>query len=490
MARLLSRSAFYLGASLGATIVSLAVLPFATQVIGPLEYGALALAVGVATLLTALAQAAQGYVLPEYLPRLGGDSRSELISSALIAVVVVAAVATALLSPLVFVLAPLAFDLSDKALLGIQICLVATFLAAPWVVCVDVLMLEGRALPFALATVGQSVVNGVVVLVLLFAYPHPDLALFCGYAAGQMTLLVTTMAVLGRRLVRPSGGRWFQEMRRSAVAVGRASLTETGRTLFERSYLGTWSGMGSLGLYAHAQLYRNSAMTMLNAVSRAILPINLREARQTDLRFAVTYSSWVLVQSGVALGCVAFALFGREVIALLTSGKFVEATPIALVFLLALLIQTAAKREQCLMIAGLKGAQLSNSQAVATLVGVVVIAAFVPLFGAPAAAGAFVVQVVLHRILVFYYARRLARLVPRESWVVVGTVVTVAAYVWNITAEPSMTVRAIAFVVATGVVCALCWRAAKFYFLYDDTDTTAEADAAGSSDSMGVRRGI
>ena len=181
------RSAVYFCATVGSTAVSLAVLPLATRVIGPPEYGTLALAAAFAALVTTFAQAAQGYVLQEYLPTLTGEARSSLLVSALTAVCLAGFVAAIAVLPFAYFSAPWLLQVTGPERLGIVLCIAATLLGVPWLVCVDMLMLDGRAVPFAVGMVSQSAINGLVTLAFLFVVPHPAIALLLGYSAGQLT---------------------------------------------------------------------------------------------------------------------------------------------------------------------------------------------------------------------------------------------------------------------------------------------------------------
>ena len=464
MARLTVRSAQYLAATLATTAISLAVLPLATRVIGPAEYGTLALAVAFSLLVSAIAQASYGYVLPEHLLDTQGEHRSGLLMSAVAAASVCGLAAALLVAPLAYMLTPSLFEVSQVARVGIVACVLLTGFAAPWLVSLDMLMLEGRAAGYAFGTVSQSVINALATLAFLFLFPLPELALLLGYMAGQATLLVASVAFLfphfGARIDR----RWFVDMRRSALAVGRAGLAETGRSLFERAYLGVWTSVSELGLFAHAQLYRNAAMTGLNAISRATWPVNLREAREERLTFKVTTASWNVVQCGVSVFCVLFALFGREIIGLLTSGKFVEATPIALIFLAALLIQTSAKREQSLLIARFSGAKVSNAITIGVAVSLVLGLLLIPSLGAIAAAGAFLAQSLVQRAIIMVRARKAAHLPFSEFWVLSGLALMTAGFAWTTLAEPSLTVRGIVGAAVCGA--ALCWQSMLIVLRY------------------------
>lgn len=466
MKSLFGRSAWYLLASIAGAAVSVAVLPFATRIIGADEYGALAIAMALATLATATAAAAIGYVLSEHYLVESSESRGEIAAAALLASWLGAVAAGFILLAAAQFLLPHVLDIDERLAIGIRICLLGAVIGAPWVVCSEVLILEGRAAAFAAGVVGQALVNGAVVLGLLYVHPLPDLALFVGNAAGQGVLLLVGLIALGRTVRRPRDRRWFAAMRSKAVAVGRASLAESGRSLFERSYLGAWTTVAAVGLFSHAQLYRNWAMMALNAVSRAVWPVNLREAHEEDPTFPVTRASWSVVQAGIAGGGMAFVLFGREIIALLTSGKFVEATPYAIVLLASLLVQTAGKPNMVLLIARGHGQHVANAATAGTITGVCALAALVPWWGPMGAATAVMVQMIVTRGLTVWFSRRLGRLPFTDAWVLIGLAAMAGLFVWTHMAAPGILPRSLVLAAAAVVVLAAIRRPGLVFLRY------------------------
>ncbi|EKV26051.1 hypothetical protein C882_3338 [Caenispirillum salinarum AK4] len=475
MSFLVKRSAWYMLASLAGAGISVAVLPFATQVIGAAEYGALAIAMAVATLATAMGAAAIGFVLSEHYLRVEDALRGEISAAAVIAAYVGAVVAALILLPAAILLLPQVMEIDEALRTGIMICLLGAVVGAPWVVASEVFMLEGRAAAFAIGTIGQALTNAAVVLVLLFVWPMPDLALFIGNAAGHGVLFLVGIGALWKTLRCPKGRRWFDAMRSKAVSVGRASLAESGRSLFERSYLGSWTTVAAVGLFSHAQLYRNWAMLALNAVSRAVWPVNLAEANEPEPTFRLTRASWNVVQAGLAGMAIVFALFGREIISLLTSGKFVEATPFAIILLCSLLIQTAGKPYMVLLIARGEGQHTGNAAAIGTVCGLAALAGLVPWLGAMGAALAAVLQMVVTRSLIVRAGRRIHRLAFADWWVVVGLVLAAGTYVWTDTASPGILPRVLVLAFLVAVMAFAVRRSLMVFLKYRGLPDTGES---------------
>jgi O-antigen/teichoic acid export membrane protein len=446
MNSLVGRSFWYLFASLAAAAISILVLPMATRVIGANEYGELAIATAVSGLASAMGAAAIGYVMSEHYLDQDGATRGEIVGAATLAAGA-AALLTALLILLVTEwLLPQLLALDDSLSIGMRICLAGAVISAPWAVYSELFMLEGRAAAFAVGTVGQSLMNALVTLLLLHVLPLPELALFIGYAAGCLFLMTLAVVLVGRELRWPREARWFRLMWAQSTAVAASTLAEAARGLFERSYVGSFTSLAAVGVYAHAQLYRNFAMQMLNSVSRAVWPVNLREANVAEPGFPLTRNSWCVVQAGLLFGSAGCALFGHEVIALLSSGKFVAAAPLAVLLLAGLVMQTLCKPQMTLLIARGRGADYAHASTAGTLAGLLCMALLVPFMGVHGAAVAVLVQVGVTRCITWWASRRVYPVPFTDGWVLAGLVGLGVLHAWVLVGDPGILPRALALV--------------------------------------------
>jgi len=454
MTDVVKRSAWYLLAPIASSGIAIGLLPIATRVLGPTEYGALAIVLSISSLCVAAGSAVLGYVLPVHLLQASGEKRQALLGSAVVGATAASLVVGIVIVIIIWVLPP-SLEIGPQLKRGIAICVSGAVLGAPWQVCGEMLMLEGRASLYALGTVGQGIVNALTVLAFLYLAPLPGYALYLGNFAGQLFLFVFAMRFLNGSMAVPRTDQWYEAMRKDVAACSAAAAAENGRTLFERIYLGMWTTVSEVGLLTHAQLYRNWVMLGLNSVSKAVWPINLREAKVENPDFVFTNASWAVVQVGLASVCVCFALFGRELIAVLTNDKFFGAGTYALVLLCSLLIQTAGKPQMSLLVARGHGARYAKIVTLATIAGVAASALLVPYFGALGVAWAAVLQYALMRILIVRASKSLITLPFRDGWVLFGALATAGAYFWVESMAPSVAIRLLLFAVFGGIAIAL-----------------------------------
>jgi O-antigen/teichoic acid export membrane protein len=432
--QLVRQSAWYAISSVVASAVAVAVLPIATKVIGPEEYGQYAIATTISGIATSLGAAAIGFLLPEHYPVEDEFTKKEIVGAALLQACGAALLVSLILS-LCVVAARKFLHVGDTVLLtGTMICLLGSVLGAPWIVWSELCMMTHRGKTFALATIAQAVTNACVVIVLVRFETALAYALFLGFLAGNVVICVLSAIACGDTWRMPSDRSWFAVMRGKSGAPARAALIDSGRAVIERTYLGAAVSTAAVGLLSHAQLYRNWVMLVVNAVSRAVWPINLKEASGAPPHaFELTRRTWLIVQVVVGIAVIGFICVGREVIDLLTSGKFGAAYGYANVLLLSLLVSTMAKPHFALNLVSGRGEHNANAASFGTLAALGSLFALVPLFGAMGAALSILVQAIVTRVIIAIYAARIEWLgfvdaAALSMMVLAGAVYGVVAY--------------------------------------------------------------
>ncbi|MBI1208069.1 MAG: oligosaccharide flippase family protein [Azospirillum sp.] len=420
MRRLLRKSAWFFLSTMASTVITIAVLPIATRRLGPDDYGSFILATTIGSLILGIASTATGYSLATHLATLGGVERRRLVSSAAAAVTLATGLLGVVLVPAAFLGLPHLVAVDSADLAGFLLVMTGTVLGAPWVVAAEVLTIDGRAAAFSAAMILQAVVNAAVLLVCLLGLELGRAALFIGQFSGSVAILAATLATLGRDLSARPSRAWLGQMAHAAPALAGANLAESALTFFERYYLAHIAGIGALGLYGHAQQYRAYAMSLVNAVSRAMWPINLAEARQEPVRFEQTARSWALVQIGITAIGLTMALTGREIIGALTNGKFADAHVAAVLLIIGLLLQSCGKADMAWLIARGHGRAFAHLMTVATLSSLVALVGLVAWLGMVGAALAGLVRYACLRITVHVVAIGKAPIPFLDHWALAG----------------------------------------------------------------------
>lgn len=480
MSAIVKATKIYFSAAVLTSAISVVLLPITTLKLGPADYGAFALGAAISAITSGLGSATTAYTLATHLPRLDASARKALVSTALAASVGVALISAAGTVAVVALVLPAAVDLDFEIRFGIALLALAAAPGSAWTVAAEVLTLSGRARPFAIVTVLQSVVSAVVVLSALFLADLGGLSLFLGAAAASLTGFAGALAALRGEASQPSR-RWLYELWRGFPAQASANLIEQGRPVVERFFVSAWLDLGALGIATHGQQYRTYLMLVVKSVSRAAWPINLEEARDPSLRFVETRESWAVAQIAVLAAGVVFATLGGEIIGLLTNNRFLDAQPYAVAFIAALLLQTAGKPQMSLLVAHGGGPAYSRLVSFSLLTGLAVLVVAIPLIGLPGYALAGIVQPLVLRIGLEVRARRIAEAPFQDHWVVAGIVVIAGCAAASALGALSLWSRTGLCLFVIGVVLA-CGRRALLRFLarhrHDDETAKPVAEAA------------
>jgi len=392
-----TRSALYMVSAVVSVAASIATLPLATLILGPEDYGAYALVMSVSTCIQALAAALQTYVLPAFIGTIGSQERKDLIFTCLANVVAFATLLSAIVAIGIDVGAPdlLAQIGADRT--AVIAAALGTISITPWLLAIDLFAIDGRAGAFALITVAQAVATACALLVGLFVFRLGATSLYVSFLVGSSVAGLAALAAMQKDIYGRYSRTWLRKMLDMAPPAIGQRLAESGIVILERSIIGIFASARAVGLYTHSQLYSSAGTIALNAVSRGMLPLNLKEARDLPPLFLGTYSVWLPAQLLVALGAIEFALAGDQIISLLTNGKFTDAHLMAYLLIVALAVKTGGKPESAYLSATGNGTRLANLNTISTAIGAGSLLVLVPLLGALGAAVAALLRALAFR---------------------------------------------------------------------------------------------
>lgn len=418
---ILRRIKWYSLSSIGVPLMSLATLPLFTMKLGPAQFGSFAIGAALASVISAVAGSVSMVSLPAQLAKCNADERRSYITAVFALALLVALGASVMVSS-IFAFASASFNLSLISFSAVVVSVIAGLLNSIWAVCVEILTIEGRAKRYAITTFAQALSNIIAISAALFYFDDIEHALFWGFFAASVVGFVGALLLFNQWLTFNLTRSWFTKAGNGGVASVTASLSENGKVAVERSYLGALVGVYPLGLYAHAQYYKGAAMAALNALSRGVLPTALQEAQADAPHFSYTIRLWALVQGFIVSAALGFALVGREVIGLLTHGKFSDAAPLATALMLILLLQSAAKPHTMLLLSRGKGHITAHLNTFSIVISIILLFATASWIGIWAAIVALTIQVLVHRLGVYFAANSLHRISFSDYWVVNGVI--------------------------------------------------------------------
>ena len=424
----MSRVSVNLTASLLQGLLGLALIPMATFVLGPLDYGVYGMAVVVLALVVAVCETGSAYVLYGHYTALDEPGRARLQSTLLALALLLgslAAVVVLLAWPMLARHVPLLSELtrSETWLLCLTLPLRTT-----WSIMNPILIVRERSEWLAVSLLIQSVVNMLVILACLYLLETGRSALFWGQWAGLLVCVVVPVVLLRRTVWAPLQLRWLRQVRGVALGAWLAGLVDNTRATLESALIVKAVSGEALGNYNHARVYQGFMTQGTNAFANVLWPISLKEAQLADSRFARIRPPWDLVYAGLACMGVGAVFLGDEVVSLLTHGKFVQAGAWLPWLVVYVLLQNAGKPATAVLYAAKKGNLYSGIRIFTVLVAMLALLLLVPAYGVEAVLMVVIAEMLVTRVWLAVAARRLGVVPFQDQWVVVGCLLTVGCW--------------------------------------------------------------
>lgn len=444
-------------------VLGVALIPLATRILGPEDYGVYGMALVVVGLVVALCETGAAYVLYGHFVDVQEGERRELFSSLLTLSAVTGAVAAALL----WILWPLLgrFDGILASLSPLEKVLVC--LAVPcrtmWAIASPILIAQMRSNWVAVCILLQAVTVFSVVLVSLYVFGQERAALFWGNIAGAAAALALALFAIGRSAWATPRLHWLRKVVRMVPGAWLAGLTDNLRATVESAAVVQAAGSAGLGNYNHARLYHGLLMQGTNAFANVLWPHALQDAKDLSSQFVRVRLGWNLVYLCLTLAGLVFVFFGEFIVALLTNGKFGQAAAWVPFLVIYLLIQNAGKPATAVLYAANRGNTLSALRIVTTSAAIGALLILVPQFGVSAALAIGIAEMVLTRVLVQLAARRIQPIPFQDQWVLLGCVVISAAWWLTYLIAMTGTERLVLFVLASAILLILASRSFTAY---------------------------
>lgn len=424
----MSRVSVNLTASLLQGLLGLALIPMATFVLGPQDYGVYGMAVVVLALVVAVCETGSAYVLYGHYTALDEPGRARLQSTLLALALLLgslAAVVVLLAWPMLARHVPLLSELtrSETWLLCLTLPLRTT-----WSIMNPILIVRERSEWLAVSLLLQSVVNMLVILACLYLLETGRSALFWGQWAGLLVCVVVPVVLLRRTVWAPLQLRWLRQVRGVALGAWLAGLVDNTRATLESALIVKAVSGEALGNYNHARVYQGLMTQGTNAFANVLWPISLKEAQLADSRFARIRPPWDLVYAGLACMGVGAVFLGDEVVSLLTHGKFVQAGAWLPWLVVYVLLQNAGKPATAVLYAAKKGNLYSGIRIFTVLMAMLALLLLVPAYGVEAVLMVVIAEMLVTRVWLAVAARRLGVVPFQDQWVVVGCLVTVGCW--------------------------------------------------------------
>jgi len=439
-------------------VLGIALIPFATRLLGPEDYGVYGMAIVVGGLVAALCETGATYVLYGHFPGIPDGERRALISSLLILSTATGVVAGALL----WTFWPL-LDRFDSILASLTplekalACMSVPF-RTMWTIVSPILISQRRSTWVAACISLQAVTGFAVVLLSLYVFEQDRTSLFWGNVVSAAAGLVLALCVIGRSAWAVPQLRWLRKVAHMAPGAWFAGLTDNVRATIESGAMARAAGSAGLGNYNHARLHYGLLLQGTNAFANVLWPLALQDAKDRSSQFMRVRLAWNFVYLCLTLAGLVFVFFGDHIVRLLTNGKFDQAAAWIPFLVIYLLIQNSGKPATAVLYAANRGNAISAIRIVCTGVALLAIVLLVPNFGIPAAIAIGIAEMSITRVLVQVSARRIQAIPFQDQWVLLGCAVIGSTWLLVHTLALSVAERASLFALVGAVLLLLAVR--------------------------------
>lgn len=458
------RFATFLVPSVFQATLSLLILPVTTRILGPEDYGIFALLNSITALGLGLGGVVGTYLLSSFYPLASAAQRAELVSSLLyVGIIVSAAFGAGLLFTWQYAASTWPFLLSVPTS-ALYWAIAAMVISVPWTIAYVVIILDGAALNFAITTITASIVSAITVIVGLYYFHLGLLSLFLAAFAGSLVMFGGAVKVLLKYLRLRMDRKWLTSILKLGTLAIPANILELVQTTVERSLLLAFGGFQQVGLYSHAQQYKNMTFAATKAVSNSSWPVTLEEARMPDPRFYKTGRIWKAVYVFISILVILFATLGPEIIGAITNGKFKNAGDYAAILILILLVQFSGKPQLGMLYARGQASFLSMLTLVAMAAALPLTIVLIPKWGVPGAMIGITCQMVIFRVGIHLRANALHKTPFQDQWAIKGIVIAAFVICWNEVLHPELILRATVFVLVGSTMIFLERKTALAFF--------------------------
>jgi O-antigen/teichoic acid export membrane protein len=436
-------------------LLSVALLPLATQVLSATDYGTYALFMSIVALVGAAADGGAGLLLPAHFGPASASERGRLFAS-LAVFACLCGIASGLSLISLWIWHQNAFSVQPTP--GAAIILSAALMPMRAItnISVAIFSVTDRGLAIAAQMAIQAVVGFFSTLAALFVFAMGGTSLFIGAVCGQFAALSFGLLVLGhyRELSLPSC-RWFRRATTSAPTTGASGIVDGAHGFGENAMLTGASGLHAVGILSHARVYYSLLIALGSAVGHNVWAKSLEEARNPLSTFEKTRSAWTPVQIGFAVAGIMFAFVGKEIVNIIGGGKFTEAAAYIPAFFVMALIQITEQPASAIVFTSGRSVLATWSRTIMTFGGVVLLYPTILMFGVKGVVAICITEAVVYR----QYLRILAsreRDVPFQDHVAVfGACAIIAETAYVHWALPPLTIQLVLMTIGIAMLVAI-----------------------------------
>ena len=454
------RFMFLLAPGILQAVAGILVLPLATLILTPEDYGIFGMVTGVTAAASAIVALGSSFIIGNHFDARNKHADNVIIVSTMVWLVFLTGILISAVVAICFWVGRQYSSLiSDIPYYGILFAVIDIIASALWGLATSVAVLSRMTSKHAVFASVRALISPLVLLYVLFVLDiHGPIALFAGLGAAGVVSLVGSWSVT-RPYLRICFDRLLAE---KAVRMGAwlvlANFAEAIERIAERWALAFFVNVRSTGLLTHSQIYPSALILGIRPAVQAAWPILREEAIQTKPIFSKGRYLVHLIGLTFGVASLVLALIGAELIGLLTNNRFVEVAPIAAILVSVAGLRLSGCPQHAVVVANGHAGTAALVNGISALSGIVLVLVLVPFFGLNGAIMAQVGYGLVFLGLLHMLSRRIRRTPMLDATSLIGFVLTLVT-VWGVVnLNTPVILRLVLAVLVTVAGLALAWK--------------------------------
>ena len=379
--------------------IALLLVPIATRVLDASDYGEFGLGLSALNFLSAICEIGASFIIYAFVLKIG-QKQKRILFATLIFMSGLLGVFIGLFLLIFWHLGGHKLDLFSY-LSQVEIVLIAITIPmkAIWIVLVPILIVMKRSKWISISLVMQSLVMFAATVIGLYILEMGRVSLFFGNTAGNIAAVLVSLIFLKGAIVARPSLHWAKKTIAVAPTAWLTGIVENFRIILENSLLARYVGVYQLGNYTHSKLYQGMLMQGVNAFNNVLWPVALLEAKNKSDSFAKIKSGWNFVYFSITMCGLTFAMYGKEIIGLISNDKFIDAAAWVPYLAIYSLIQNAGKTSTAILFNANRGGTISKYRTGSLIVFLGILPIIIPQYGVNGLIFIAIIEMLITRVI-------------------------------------------------------------------------------------------
>jgi len=316
------------------------VVPVSTYYLEPKDFGIVGIITVFSGLVVSFSSVGVGWVLGGNYYKISEEDRKELVFNTLLVGIGLRTIWVIFFGIGGFLfLSKFIKSYENIFILYFWLFLVAEWLNSIWEVVYYVIVLQKKGRIFAFLDITQALSNLFVLITCLVIFHLKTISLVLANLGSAIAGFLFSIFYIRKYIIMKIRIKWIKETVKLSLPVIPFNIFENISVSIDRFLIQRWISLSRLGIYTHSLSYKDMFMVPFKAFSRTYSPEVLESISNNDNFKIENAKSFLKKWFGlITIAGFGVVLFSKEVINILTHGKFVDAAPLVSLWFILILI--------------------------------------------------------------------------------------------------------------------------------------------------------